>query len=133
MINTLCVLSIGSTEASNRVRDVLLTRTKCRLFAAAEVWDLDAILASGRMDVAILHDTLSAAEMRSCSVYIHHHWPNARILLIHAHAEILDDPMYDERMRPDSSPEELLAMIEQLAAAARRRADPRRIESVQND
>lgn len=121
MIEALHVLSIGSTESNNLIRDVLLTRTKCRLFAASEVWDLSAVLLSGKLDIAILHGSLTAAEMRSCSVYIRHQWPDAKILLIRADVEALDDPMYDERIRPDASPEALLAMIERLAAGARRR------------
>lgn len=120
MIDALHVLSIGTTKSSNIVRDVLLSRTRCWLFVARKVWDLSAILASVNIDVAILHGRLSAAELRSCSVYIRHHWPDAKILLIHAHTKILDDPMYDEQMRPDSSAGALLTMIEQLAACAKR-------------
>jgi hypothetical protein len=122
MITTLDVLSVGSINSNNFVRDVLLSRTKCRLVAATSVWDLSAILASGKVDVAILHDTLSPGELRSCAVYIRHHWPAAQILLIHARVEILDDPMYDERMPPDLSAETLLSMIERLAASSRRSA-----------
>lgn len=120
MITTLDVLSIGSLNSNNFVRDVLLSRTKCRLVAATSARDLSAILASGKVDVAILHNTLSPGELRSCSVYIRHHWPAAGILLIHAQVEILDDPMYDERMPPDLSAETLLSMIERLAASSRR-------------
>jgi hypothetical protein len=120
MITTLDVLSVGPLNSNNFVRDVLLSRTKCRLFAVASVWDLSAILAPGEVDVAILHDTLSPGELRSCAVYIRHHWPAAKILLIHAQVDILDDPMYDERMSPDLSAETLLSMIERLAASSRR-------------
>lgn len=127
MITTLDVLSVGSLNSNDFVRDVLLSRTKCRLFAVASVWDLSAILTSGKVDVAILHNTLSPGELRSCAVYIRHHWPAARILLIHAQVELLDDPMYDERMSPDLSAGALLSMIERLAASSRRSA--RRVSS----
>lgn len=120
MITTLDVLSVGSLNSNDFVRDVLLSRTKCRLFAVASVWDLSAILTSGKVNVAILHNTLSPGELRSCAAYIRHHWPAARILLIHAQVEILDDPMYDERMSPDLSAETLLSVIERLAASSRR-------------
>ena len=120
MITALDVLSVGSINSNNFVRDVLLSRTKCRLVAATCVWDMSAILASGKVDVAILHNTLSPGELRGCAVYIRHHWPAARILLIHAQVEILDDPMYDERMSPDLSAETLLSLIERLAASSRR-------------
>lgn len=120
VITTLDVLSVGSPNSNDFVRDVLLSRTKCRLVAAACVWDLDALLVSGKVDVAILHSTLSPGELRSCAVYIRHHWPAARILLIHEQVEILDDPMYDERMSPELSAEALLGIIERLAASSRR-------------
>lgn len=120
MITTLHVLSIGSPESTGLVRDALLLRTKCCLAAATCVWDLDALLASGKVDVVILHNTLSRGELRSCAVYSRHHWPGATILFIHGDEEILDDPMYDERIPPGSSAETLLATIERLAARARR-------------
>lgn len=127
MIDDLHVLSIGTLESNNLIRDVLLARNRCQLFVASEVWDLSVFLASAKVDVAILHGTLSAAEMRSCSVYIRHHWPSAGILLIHADADILDDPMYDERIEPNSSPEKLLNVIERSADHARHGTDSRRI------
>ena len=120
MIKTLHVLSIGSQEVNEAVRDVLLSRTKCRLFSATSVWDLSAFLTAGKMDVAILHNAFPLAELRSCAVYIRHHFPTAGILLIDARSEILDDPLYDERIDPRSSPEVLIAAIEQLASAAQR-------------
>lgn len=120
MLAKLYVVSVGSRESSDLIRDLLLVRTRCQLFVAADAEGLSAILASGRLDVAILHNTLSAAEMRSCSVYIRHHWPSAQILLLREDADVLDDPMYDERIAPDSSSKELLAIIERLAVCARR-------------
>ena len=120
MITILDVLSVGPFYSNSFVRDVLLSRAKCRLIAATSVLDLYAIPASGKVDVAILHSALSSCELRSCAVYIRHHWPAAKILLLHAQVEILDDPMYDERMLPDSSEESVLSMIERLAASSRR-------------
>lgn len=120
MIAKLHVLSIGSRESNGFVREALLSNTNCRLLAATCVWDLSGFLTTGRIDVAILHNSLSAAELRSCAVYIRHHWPSARILLIHVRVEILDDPMYDERMLPGSSAPKLLATIEWLAGGGRR-------------
>ena len=94
MISTLHVLSIGSLESDDSVRDILPSRTKCRLFAVSTVWDLSAVLTSGDIDVAILHDTL-AAELRSSAHYIRGYWNCARILLMSAHAELLDDALYE--------------------------------------
>lgn len=120
MITTLHVLSIGSVDSNGLVRDILLSRTGCQLLVATCVWDLSGLLTSGKIDVAILHSTLSPGELRSCAVYIRHHWPETKILLVHEQAEILDDPMYDERIPPESSAKGLFTMIERLGAYARR-------------
>jgi len=122
MLTTLHILSVGTPESNDFVRDALLSRTKCQLMAAASVWDLSALLVSDKVDVAILHGTLSPAELRSCAAYVRHHWPAAQILLVHAHADFLDDPMYDERIPPGSPMDVFLTTIERLAAFARRTA-----------
>lgn len=121
MLTTLHVLTIGAIESNNSVRDMLQSRTKCRLFAATNVWDLSAVLTSGDIDVAILHDNLPAGELRSSAHYIRHHWTSARILLISSHTDILDDALYDERLVPGLRAETVLTTIEQLAARARHR------------
>lgn len=119
MTTPLVVLSLGTQESNNSIHDELFPRKECQFFAATSVWDLSAILTSAKVDVAVLHSTLSPGELRSCAAYIRHHWPGAKILLIHTQAELLDDPMYDERIRPDSSTETRFATIERLAALAR--------------
>ena len=118
MIDTLRVLSIGSPKVNEAIRNALLSRTKYRLFSAPNVWDLSAFLTAGKMDVAILHNAFPPADLRSCAVHIRHHFPAAGILLIDARSEILDDPLYGERIDPSSSPEVLIAAIEQLVSAA---------------
>ena len=122
MTSALHVLSVGSAEAHDHLREILLSRPSWLLVVASEVWDLSALLVRRDADVVILHDTLSSAELRSCSVYIRHHWPSAKILLIHARAEILDDPMYDERIPPGFLPERLLTTIERLASISCQKA-----------
>jgi|GEM_PF-1455651 len=126
MITTLNILSIGSLEANDLIRDILLSRTKCRLFGATSVWDLSAALTHGDIDVAILHDTLPAAELRSSAHYIRHHWSSSGILLMSAHTELLEDALYEERLEPGTPEKALLVVIEKLAACARMR---RRLEA----
>lgn len=118
MITTLHLLSIGARESNELFRESLLSRADCRLLTAKGVWDLSAFLTAGKIDVAILHNTLSPGELRSCAVYIRRHWPCTRILLIRARVEILDDPMYDERIMPGSSAELLFAIVQSLAGGA---------------
>jgi hypothetical protein len=120
MINTLHVLSIGSQDTGALVRDVLVLRTRCRLYVATSTWDLSVVLGSEEVDVAILHNTISLRQMRVFAAYIRRRWPCARILLIETKKENLDYRIYDERIASGVPPETLLAAIERLGACARR-------------
>lgn len=120
MITTLHVLSIGTPDAGALVRDVLVLRTRCRLYVATSTWDLSVVLRSEGIDVAILHNTFSRHELRDFAAYIRLRWPFAKILLIQDKSENLDYAVCDERIDLSSSPEVLMAAIERLGASARR-------------
>lgn len=120
MTTTLQVLSIGSPESCDAIRDALLLRHKCRLFAAASYRALCDVPAGENLDIAIVHQTLSERELLVSLEYVRRHWPSARILLISAHSETVDDPLYDEWARPEISQDAFLSIIEQLAIDAKR-------------
>ena len=120
MATTLHVLSIGSQDSCNAVRDALLQRHNCRLSAVTSLRDMYAIPERINCDIAILHHTLSRLETRNASEYIRRRWPGAKILVISAEIDVLDDPLYDEWAPPDQSPETLLATIEQLTGGAKK-------------
>lgn len=124
MISTLHVLSIGSQDTGTLVRDVLVLRSRCRLYVAASTWDLSVVLGSEEVDVAILHNTFPLRHLRVFRAYIRRRWPCAKILLVQEAEEKLDYGMYDERITPDASPESWLAAIERLGACARRARQP---------
>jgi DNA-binding response OmpR family regulator len=96
------------------VRDALLERRHARLTVATSFWELCAISQQETFDIAILHDALSLRDVRSASEYVRRRWPRAKILIIHAETEALDDPLYDARMLPGLSQSILLAIIDQL-------------------
>lgn len=120
MTTTLRVLSVGSPESCDAVRDVLLLRHKCRLFAVASYRDLCNVPASESFEIAIVHQTLSEHELLVSLEYVRRHWPSARILLITAQSEVVDDPLYDEWARPEISQDAFLSIIERLAIDAKR-------------
>jgi hypothetical protein len=124
MISTLHVLSIGSQDTSALVRDVLMLRSRCRLYVAASTWDLPVVMGSEEVDVAILHNTFPLRQVRVSAAYIRCRWPRVRILLLRETEENLDYRLYDERIAPGASPNSLLAAIERLAACARRARQP---------
>jgi hypothetical protein len=119
MKTTLDVLSIGSQDSCNTVRDVLLQRHNCRLSVVTSLWNMYAIPERNNFDIAILHHTLSRLEVRNASEHIRRRWPGAKILVISAEMDAPDDPLYDERLPPGQSPGTLLATIEQLTSGAK--------------
>lgn len=120
MISNLHVLSIGSQDHGTFVRDVLLARSRCRLYVASSTWDLSVLLGSEEIDVAILHNTFSSPQMRVLTAYIRRRWPFAKILLIQRKEQRADYSTYDERIAPGASARTLLTAIERLGACARR-------------
>ena len=120
MTTTLHVLSIGSMESRDAVRDVLLLRRRCRLSAAESYRDLCAVPASESFDIAVLHPARSEHELRISLEYVRRNWPRTRILMVSANAENVNDPLYDERVPPDMSQDAFLSVIERLAMDARR-------------
>jgi CheY-like chemotaxis protein len=109
---TLRILAVGSANSLDAVRDGLLRRDGYRLTIATSNAELNAISIHEKYDVAILDQTLSHSELRNASEYIRRKWPNAKILVICAEPESLDDPLYDERALPDLSANMLLAIID---------------------
>jgi hypothetical protein len=71
------------------------------------------------VDAAILHCTLSSLELEDASRFIRRQWPSARILVIRAGSEFLDDALYDDRVLPAVASQVLLPTIERLTGRRR--------------
>jgi hypothetical protein len=112
MTGLLYVDSVGSQETFSLVPDALVLHHKIGFFAATCAWELCTIPSTQKVDIAVLHDTLSNSELSSCARYIRNNWPSAQIHLIIDESEVLDDPLYDERASPRLSPEDMLGVIE---------------------
>jgi hypothetical protein len=70
MTTTLHVLSIGSPKSCEAVRDALLLRHKCRLFAATSYRDLCDVPVSESIEIAIVHQTLPKRELLGSLEYV---------------------------------------------------------------
>lgn len=112
------VLSVGSREESDQVSDILLTHKNVGITAALNGMDIAmAHHLEHAVDLVILHPSLSSRQLKRVAEYMRRHWPLARILLVHANAEILDDPLYDERVSPSTLQNGLIFSIDQAAKA----------------
>lgn len=110
------VLSVGPGIVSNVVCNALLQCRRCRLSVASSFFDLFAISKEAKVDIAILHHTLSLPHLREACAHIRRTWPIARILVLGTGAEDLDDPLYDELVDLGTPLDKLLGMIEQFGA-----------------
>jgi hypothetical protein len=112
MEKTIHVLSVGPVDYGSVVHDALLKGPKFRLSIATDYRELWVIPKQELIQVAILHNTLSAFELEDASRFIRQQWPNARILIIRRGVGSLDDALYDDRLAPNAAPELLLFAIE---------------------
>jgi hypothetical protein len=120
--DSLHILSVGPASLSNVVSDALSGSRKCRLTVAADFRQLWLISKHVEVDAAILHCTLSPLELEDASRLIRRQWPSARILIIRADTEFLDDALYDDRVLPAVASQVLLPTIERLTGSWRERA-----------
>jgi DNA-binding NtrC family response regulator len=115
------VLVIAPADRCNAIRDAFQQRGRCRLSAVTSYRDLFNIPRQESFELAILHEMLSIRDLRDSSAHIRRTWPGAKIVVICAQAEVLDDPLYDERIAPSDPPDALLATIERLMVSGRKR------------
>ena len=125
MTNILHAISIGSADPCNTIRDAFLQRGRCRLSVATNYRELFAIPRQESFEIAILHHVLSPLEFRRSSEYIRRTWPCAKILVVCAKAEVLDDSLYDDWVASSPSQEMLLTTIERLTMGSGRRKQER--------
>jgi hypothetical protein len=127
MPGRLSVLVIGSMELTNLVRDALVLCGRSRLAVAASYWELcsPSLREAAQFQVAILDVSFSDRELRRRAEYIRQRWADAAILLVRDDCDLLDDPLYDERIPAGINPEQLAAVIERLVGQKRRASENR--------
>ena len=114
------VLLLGIEGWSNALRQALPPRQKDSFWGVSNVWDLCALPQAVLVEIAVFHHSFASHELRYAAEYIRRRWPDAVILVIGEQAQHLDDPLYDHKANSAISVEELVLMIERLAAAKRR-------------
>jgi hypothetical protein len=127
MEETIRVLSVGSVDRGSMVHDALLEGPGFWLSIATDYWGLLATGEQEDFELAILHNTLDSAELEDACRWIRHQWPHARILVVRAGENFLEDYLYDDRVISTVAQDVLFMTIEQLAARlhAGRSADER--------
>ena len=109
------VLSVGLNELAYLVRDALMFRPHSKLAVVTNYLDLCSMsLQREEFQVAVLNDANPARELRRRAKYIRRSWPNAAILLVGGSSELLEQPLYDERVPTRIGPADLLTVIDRL-------------------
>ena len=120
MTLTLRILSIGSSDPIHSAYDSFLKHHHCDISAATTLPELYAVPMSASWDIAVLLSTLSRKDLHESAYFVRRRWPSARILVIRADAQSLDDALYDDRVAPGVHPEVLLAAIQCLVGNRQR-------------
>lgn len=113
------ILSLGLEEWRNAVRQALPSGQKDGFWGVNNYWNLCALPQAVSVDVAVFHHSFATHDLRYAAEYIRRRWPDAVILVIGERAKQLDDPLYDHKANSAISVEELVLMIERLAATKR--------------
>jgi DNA-binding response OmpR family regulator len=98
------------------VHDALLEGSGFHLSIATGYLDLWAVHEHGNFQLAILHQTLTSPDLEDACRFIRRQWPHARILVVRAGQDFLEDALYDDQLFPDVDREVLLATIKVLTA-----------------
>jgi hypothetical protein len=109
------VLSVGPVDRGSIVHDALLHRSNFHLTIATDYRELWRTTTQESIQIAILHNTLSAFETEAACRLIRRRWLRARILVVSVVESNLEDALYDDRVAPSVSPEVLFTTIERLA------------------
>jgi hypothetical protein len=114
------ILSLGLKEWSNAVRESLTPGQRVNFCGVSSCWELCALPQTVLADIAVLHHTFAPHDTRYAAAYIRRRWPDAVILIIGEQADILDDPLYDDKAGSGISTEELISLIDESVGAKRR-------------
>ena len=108
------VLSVGPMDLGAMVHDALLEVPNFHLSIASDYRGLRMIPKQDSIDLIILHNVFFLSEVEDSSRFVRRRWPHARILFVHWKTELLDDALYDERVDPNVTSENLSSTIQRL-------------------
>lgn len=115
------VLAVGNCTVDDRTYHSLRATRSFRLCETSDLRTLWLIPKEQSIHVIVLHSTLSPEQLSEAARLARQRWPLARILVIRAGEEFLEDALYDDRVSPAVTPDTLIATIELLALNSRNR------------
>jgi hypothetical protein len=105
------IVLVGTLEYGSALYDALCKK-RFRLSILTdhhELWRKEDL---GCVHLVILHNAIALPELNEAARFIRRRWSNAFILVMRQGENFLDDPLYDERLHPDTSATDLALRVE---------------------
>ena len=110
------ILAVGAGAWGRPVHDALRSKRSLRLCSTDDPRTLWLMPTQQTIHVIVLNFSLSAYELEEVGRLARHRWPGAKILVVRAGEDFMEDALYDDRISPTADPGMLIASIERLAA-----------------
>jgi len=114
------VLYVGPVDRCGKVYDALLDGPRFRLTVTIDYRKLWQIPMHESPQAVILHITLFTFELEFISLFIRQRWPRAKLLVVCSEKNVLDDPFYDECVKPTAALEIIHSTIERLTGGCKK-------------
>lgn len=105
------VLSVGRADEDVLIREPLDQSPDFCFSHANDYRELWRLSRGHTYDAVIFHNSLGCFELEEAARLVRHRWPSAKILLIRSGEITLEDPLYDQRLRPPVDPNTLMSVL----------------------
>lgn len=119
------VLSVGRMDEDVLIREPLDQWPGFSFFHANDYRQLWILSRRSSYDAVIFHNSLSYFELEEAARLVRRRWPSAGIVLVRSGEIMLDDPLYDQRVKPPANPSILLSALSKQAHLTSEKHRPR--------
>jgi hypothetical protein len=119
------VLSVGRIDEDVLLREPLDQSPDFCFSHADDFRQLWSLSRGNTYDAVIFHNSLGCFELEEAARLVRRRWPSAKVLLIRSGEIMLEDPLYDQRLRPPVDPDTLIAILSCQARLAGEKPRPR--------
>jgi hypothetical protein len=114
------VLVVGNHALDDEAYNAMRTAPSLRMCSTSDLRTLWLIPKQQCIHVIIFHGNLSPDQLSEAGRLARQRWPLARILVIRAGEEFLEDTLYDHRVPPSLTADVLIATIERMGLNSRK-------------
>jgi hypothetical protein len=119
------VLSVGRMDEDVLIREPLDQWPGFSFFHANDYRELWILSRRSSYDAVIFHNSLGYFELGEGARLVRRRWPSANIVLVRSGEIMLEDPLYDQRLKPPVNANILLSALSQPAHHTSEKHRPR--------